>query len=210
MIFEDLINELKLLETNGFEIEKNNETLRLKGTISYIVADNLAANNLAGLVESFGCKVNGFCRFCYGQPDEIQTYFCDTCFVNRTNEEYRSDVATAFLTEKPCRGVKTDSPFNSLQYFKIIESQPPDIMHDFLEGVFVYNFKCMMLKLKEEKILFMDEINEKLIAFQYGRNDKKNQIPSNVFRNSSIEVNGNAHVAIYTSISYNIWKKITK
>jgi hypothetical protein len=36
----------------------------------------------------------------------------------------------------------------------------------------------------------MDEINEKLIAFQYGRNDKKNQIPSNVFQNSSIDKNG--------------------
>jgi hypothetical protein len=61
LVFRPLIDELKTLETDGIDVYYMGELKKIRGTISYIISDNLAANNLAGLVESFGPRVNGNC-----------------------------------------------------------------------------------------------------------------------------------------------------
>lgn len=59
-IFEPMINEIKLLETEGIDIVYNGHLVNLKGTISFISADNLAANGIGGFVESFQSKISEF------------------------------------------------------------------------------------------------------------------------------------------------------
>lgn len=49
-------------------VEKLGECV--KGTVSYVAADNLAAHSLAGFFESF--KVDRFCRFCMATRSEMQ------------------------------------------------------------------------------------------------------------------------------------------
>lgn len=65
MIFKPILDDLKLLETNGIEVELNGKKIQLFGTISYFVADNLAANGVSGLVESFSanCKILNYLYF---------------------------------------------------------------------------------------------------------------------------------------------------
>jgi hypothetical protein len=58
-IFKKLIEEITILETTGIMIEFNNQQINLRGTVSYVVADNLAANSFGGFVESFSCMVSG-------------------------------------------------------------------------------------------------------------------------------------------------------
>lgn len=55
-IHEPLINDLKILETEGIEIIYNDKKVNLKGTISFLPADNLAANGIGGYVECFSQK----------------------------------------------------------------------------------------------------------------------------------------------------------
>jgi hypothetical protein len=52
-VFEKLINDIKILEEQEIDIFHNNEVVNLKGTICYIVADNLCASGIGGFFESF-------------------------------------------------------------------------------------------------------------------------------------------------------------
>jgi hypothetical protein len=52
-VLKPLIEDLKLLETSGIEIEVGGQKTIVKGTISYLSSDNLAANSIGGFVESF-------------------------------------------------------------------------------------------------------------------------------------------------------------
>ena len=59
LVFKPLVDDLRILESNGLDVRYLSEWRNIKGTISFVIADNLAANNLAGLVESFGPNVVG-------------------------------------------------------------------------------------------------------------------------------------------------------
>ena len=58
-MFSPLIKDIKFLETQGIDIEFNNQIVNLKGSISYLVADSLAANSIGGYIESFSSNVSG-------------------------------------------------------------------------------------------------------------------------------------------------------
>ncbi|CAF0799181.1 unnamed protein product [Brachionus calyciflorus] len=180
-ILERFINDLKKLENEGLEIMKNEKLLKFRGTLSFICADNLGANKIGGFVESFQQSVKGYCRFCYGDIEFIQENFKDSDFKKRTPEEYEKD-----LTEKQ-NGIKTKCAFNQLSYFHCINGLPPDIMHNFLEGVLVYEFGLLMNYLNSIKFLSVKELNESLEKFNYNRNDLKNKIPNNHFTSTSLK-----------------------
>ncbi len=58
VIYDPLVQDLKKLETEGIEVEHNNEKITLKGTISLFHGDNLALNAIGGYVESFNASSN--------------------------------------------------------------------------------------------------------------------------------------------------------
>ena len=49
LILKELVDDLLILETDGIFI--NNE--KIKGSVTYLVADSLGANSICGLIESF-------------------------------------------------------------------------------------------------------------------------------------------------------------
>jgi hypothetical protein len=59
LVFKPLIDDLKKLENEGIYVNFMGQLKNIKGTISFVISDNLAANSLAGLVESFGPNVKG-------------------------------------------------------------------------------------------------------------------------------------------------------
>ncbi len=58
-IFKPLLNDIKKQETEGLDIEYKGENVNIKGTISFIIAESLAANGIGGFVRSFNNNVEG-------------------------------------------------------------------------------------------------------------------------------------------------------
>ena len=87
-------------------------------------------------------------------------------------------------------GVKSVCCLNQLKYFDSINGLPPDIMHDMLEGTVRVNIKLLMTYLssmpKINKHRYtLEQLNEDLASFPYGRIDKDNKPPTNLFTDKS-------------------------
>ena len=101
---------------------------------------------------------------------------CD--YSPRTKENYAYHVRQ--INEDPNNkkiyGVNKDCPFNTLNYFHIVEGTPPDAMHDLLEGIVPYEiallFKCIIFK----KYITFDMLNERIQNFDYKGTDKLSKI----------------------------------
>lgn len=60
-----IVNELKLLETEGIQIENGSI---LKGSLIQILADNLGADTISGFTKSFNAQYS--CRFCISDSND--------------------------------------------------------------------------------------------------------------------------------------------
>jgi hypothetical protein len=58
-----VIQLVKMLENEGIDIAKVDGVYKFYGTVSVLIADNLAAHGLEGFQECFNCLRN--CRFCF-------------------------------------------------------------------------------------------------------------------------------------------------
>ena len=92
-ILQPLIDDLKKLETEGIIINFQGIDYKFKGTISMIVADNLAAHALGGFFCNFS-TVDKYCRFCTyskkGTPVDAKT----RDLVLRTRQGYINNVSS--------------------------------------------------------------------------------------------------------------------
>ncbi|CAF1059412.1 unnamed protein product, partial [Brachionus calyciflorus] len=164
--------------------------MKIKGTICYIVSDNLAANE-SSLVERFSSRVSGLCRFCTADNDDKQHKFNEDELISR-------------IKSSSTIGIKANCCLNDLQYFKIFNGQPPDIMHDFLEGVLCLNFGLLNDSIR--RFVSVDELKSQLENFKYGRHDGKNKVPFDVFTDRSInKTNGFKLSATQLTIRFMEW-----
>ena len=71
-------------------------------------------------------------------------------------------------------------PLLDLPYFNVLQSFPPDIMHDMLEGTVPQLVSLMPLKFNPQNIITVEQVNAELDIFEIGRNDRKNKpVPFN-------------------------------
>lgn len=131
-----LLRDLRILE-DGVFIESLGQSIR--GTVSCVVSDNLAAHSLAGFMQSFRAGYTG--RFCNATRNQIQSFEVgDGEFSPRTQASHGSDVQ--HVTQEASQsqsGVKGDCVLREkLQYFHTVTGFPPDILHDLFEGVVPY------------------------------------------------------------------------
>lgn len=104
----------------------------------------------------------------------------------RTIETNRQDLDLREKSNKTHEnGLKKDSCLNSLKYFNVTKGLPPDIMHDLLEGVIRYNFCCLIEYLNEKHLYSAKQLNNDLKLFKYGRIDKDNKLPIDLFTDKS-------------------------
>ena len=86
ILLRPLVNDLKKLE-KGIEMSIGGKPSVIRGTLSAVIADNLASHQIGGFKVRFS---KGFqkCRFCLGTDDEIQNnfFYCD--FLHRTKEQH--------------------------------------------------------------------------------------------------------------------------
>ena len=130
-----LIEDLKLLESVGIDFEKDGTKYNFKGTLSMVVADNLAAHGIGGFQESF--NTDRFCRFCMVTKDDAKNHFRDYNLVPRNRESFNQQVEIVEQMPDVARvyGVKRNSPLHQLEHFYVVDGLPSDIAHDLFEGL---------------------------------------------------------------------------
>lgn len=91
-ILHPLIQDLVILEEQGLYLQQLGA--RIKGTVLFVAADNLAAHSLAGFYESF--TANHMCRFCMATRDELQVSEVQSGFsqlrTKKTHDKHVEDV----------------------------------------------------------------------------------------------------------------------
>lgn len=171
-ISELLIEHLQTLEEQGIKICKEGKEFLFHGTVSMIIADNLASHQLGGFMESF--RANRICRFCMCTYEELKSDKLETVFTTRTEEVYNCHVelVQTDATLAGVYGMKFDSPFNKLQYFHVSRGLPPDPMHDLLEGVVPKVWREVLTNFVQRRLINIDQFNQSLAQFIYKGTDK--------------------------------------
>ncbi|XP_041960308.1 uncharacterized protein LOC121718930 [Alosa sapidissima] len=127
------------------------------------------------------------------------TYKCLKSHVNEDKLIIRSSQVHKYHLEalkessevsKQTYGVVSKCPFSELDYFDVTRAFPPDLMHDFLEGI-VPVVICHVIKaLHSMHIVSLTDINAELDAFKIGRNDRSNipqQLSQSVLKQTRLQ-----------------------
>jgi len=174
-VVQRLVEDIRLLETDGLEVLIDGTVKVFHGTISFMTADNLAAHTLSGLMESFSAL--RFCRFCLTTKQARQEIFSDRDCMLRTKETHTEHVERVrqYPQMASTYGVKSDSPFNSLTYFHSIWGCPSDLAHDLFEGFGSDALDRIIRHFVGEKLFTLKELNDKIRTFQYAACDRPNK-----------------------------------
>ena len=171
-----VIVDLKVLETEGITVSLEENTHHFKGTASYMSGDNLAAHAVGGLHENFSTVLR-FCRYCRVARHEIQEkinakqftlWYCATFDTQARDAANDHDLRSVY-------GVKEPPALNELQHFHTVNGLPPDISHDFFEGIVPEVTFKVLSKLVEENILTFIDINHCFEFYPYSTVDKPNK-----------------------------------
>lgn len=130
---ESLIKDLELIKDNGIHVDALKRSAEVN--LFCVCADNLRVHSLAGFQESF--IVDKFCHFCLISQSEIGTPRPRE-FLLRTVDQHDKfvDELKQNPTLKSVNGVKRECALSKhLTSFHPVTGFPPDILHDFFEGV---------------------------------------------------------------------------
>ena len=171
ILLKPIVEDLKKLEAGVKMCIKGNEEI-IRGTLTALVADNLATHLVFGMKSSFGPLEFRKCRFCQATEDEIQTLFSYIHFIRRTkshHQEYCDALLHAAIAEHVSLvyGVNFNSVLNELTYFHVTSGCPPDVMYDLLEGI-VPRVMSQLLKHCVRKYFSLSELNSIIRNFNYG------------------------------------------
>lgn len=191
-VLEPLIQDLRTLEQHGVFVPHLGKFL--KGALQFVLADNLGAHGIAGLIESFSGEY--FCRFCLAKRSDIQTNDVRSgSFVQRSKDVHESHVKLAQQTNAPSFGVKKECVFTKhLEHFCVSTGYPPDILHDLLEGIVPVELALCLTVLVSKKYFTIENLNKCIAKFPYTGTDKTNK-PHVIAHNFSSRKNigGNGH-----------------
>ena len=128
-ILAPCLEDIKLLENYGIEINFDCSVHKFFGTLSMLVADNLAAHAIGGYYQNFS-TVERFCRFCNRVKSCISDLSCQDAL--RSREAYDAQVLEVVKNPdlSTFYGIKGRSVLNQLNYFHITDGCPGDIAHD--------------------------------------------------------------------------------
>lgn len=193
-VLQPLIYDLKSLEQNGVYLEQLGESV--KGTVLYVVADNLGAHSLAGFLESF--TTDKFCRFCSASSIDIQHQeVCSGYFKLRDKDSHDKQVQE--VREDPALsrtyGVKRACPLTeNLEHFHAVTGYPPDILHDILEGIVPTELSLCLKDMIDKGYFTLEMLNQAIRHFNYTFTDKTDR-PQIIGKGFSAKrtIGGNGH-----------------
>lgn len=103
-IFKPLLEDLRVLETKGLEVQIDGVSTLVYGTLCLFTADNLALHSLCGYFESFAA--NKLCHICLVDKLNAQHIFDDDHVELRNQENYNEHVK---LGNPTLTGIKENS-----------------------------------------------------------------------------------------------------
>ena len=193
-VLAPLIHDLKNLELQGVTIEITygssvKECHTFYGSVATLSADNLAAHEIGGFRRCFSS--GSVCRFCHCTYSEIKSKHTDEDFILRNPVSHSVQVQAVASNSSliPLYGVRGSCPLSSLNGFSAVNSIPPDIMDDCLEGVIPGVLKMIFsFTIAHVPNLSLKELNRKICLFSFGKSDKKNKprcLPNNVVKSDA-------------------------
>jgi hypothetical protein len=178
VLLKPIVDELKKLE-QGIVIVIKRVPHTIFGTLAILTADNLASHAVGGFKIGFS---KGFrkCRYCLGTDFEIQNYFTDHEFIARTKTSHNLHCEALETDENEyfgkLYGLTNNSILNELNFFHVIGGNVPDVMHDWLEGVFpLVICKLLWYCIRVKRYFTLDMLNHAIRNFNYGYNEVKNK-----------------------------------
>lgn len=191
-VMKKIVSEIRELQTNGIQLDCG---LRIKGTLISLIADNLGANGMFGLVKCF--NTDGFCRICECTKVESETMTCENPEIFRKEDNYMEYVEIAKTgSRKESKGIVQYCLFNDLDYFHIFHNYSIDIMHDINEGVLHVFMRFFINTIIGRRISNGNDIIRRVRDHNYGLLSRKSK-PSKLIL-TKINLNQNA------SQSYNL------
>ena len=175
-IVAPLINDLKKFQVDGLQLTVGGQDVKVYGGLATVSTDNLSAHAFGGFVANFNS--GRVCRFCMAVYEDISSKFfhCDFVERNATSHAYHLNaIQKNPLLGKNTYGVTNKCAFSELDYFDVTQSLPPDLMHDFLEGVVQKTLTFVIRDLHRGKHCTVQHLNEELKQFRIGENDKSSK-----------------------------------
>ena len=168
-----------------------------KGSMLAFLGDNLASHAVGGFKESMSFAFR-FCRTCMATHEQSDQYFKSAEFKTRTPIEHKKhcDLLTGPLKDhySTTFGVNRRSALEDVAHFSVATGLPHDIMHDLLEGCFVYEIKALLSHCFRIKLFSISCLNERIQSFDFGYSENGNKptlIDENV-RNSDAKIRQSA------------------
>jgi hypothetical protein len=174
-ILQPLIQDVKMLENEGIGSAKVDGVYKFYGTVSVLIADNLAAHGLEGFQKCFNCLRN--CRFCFVTQQKMQQITICNGFRMRSIEMHNAQLQNIALDEtiSSIYGVMFDSVLNKLDHFHIITGMPSDLAHDLFEGVVCEVLTDVIRYCMTEGYCTRETLNDSILKFPFCRMDKSNK-----------------------------------
>lgn len=174
-ILAPLISDIQKLQTDGIEVLYEGRHLCFKGTIVTVSADNLSAHSLAGFRGSFSS--GRVCRYCLCHYKDLSEKTNEDECVLRTPDihSYHLQCVAEDPSTSSLYGVTGPCAFSEIPSFSVTKAFPPDVMHDFLEGVVPHVIKLLVRSLHREKIVGVQNVCVALAGFTFGHNDSSSK-----------------------------------
>lgn len=166
-IFAPFVSMLNKLQTDGVPVN-HPKYKRVKFVSSLIVGDNLGLNQILGFTEGF--KANFFCRICKMGRNSCmkETYQNPTLLRNESNFVRDLQIGNARKT-----GIKSDSIFNEINNFHVVNNIVGDLMHDWEEGICHYDITRILRQfIYEDNLFTVEDYNTRLKSHDFGLNSK--------------------------------------
>ena len=166
-VFGPVIRDLKKLETEGITIGNGLE--KRKGTVAFVLGDNLGSHMFGGFIENFS-SVSHCCRYCLIPKLDIDAGITlPMAYEQRTKENYEACIQEVIQTETShVKGVKMNSVLNEIAYFHVTNpSLPPCLGHDLFEGIIKVDLYLILKNLTNRKLFSYDQLNTRVERFKF-------------------------------------------
>lgn len=178
-----LVRELFKLYFDGIDIKLEGQVTNVKIVLCQVIGDNSALNTVLQYLSNFS-KANFYCRICKMSRIDAQKYCEELISQLRTQENYQRDL---LQNDSSKTGIAENCVFNALPYLHCTLNYSLDLMHDFFEGIIQYDICQALLYFIRNKLITLEEINDRISNFRYGSEDIR-YIP-NILIKANLEAN---------------------
>ena len=174
-LFAPLLSELINLKT-PLSLNINGREYNFRVILGHISGDNLSSHDIGGFQLNFSSgKICRFCDIDYKFELKTVNNLLLTDNIIRTPEIYNSQRDETLNDNITTMGLKSDCVFNKLNYFKVTEQFPSDIMHDLLEGVMPKTLYLILKYMHIHKLINIDSLNKNLELINLPKTSNKSK-----------------------------------